>query len=234
MKKQALVIGASGGIGAAISETLHQDGYHVVMAARSEEKLEAEAAKRNIVERTIMQVDLSDPVTILGLYRSLEDAFEHPVQTIVIAAGGWIANQVTDSFEDLNTGFNTMIERNFTGPALAIFEGAKYLKKFGGGRLINISSHAATKQLPGNLAYGPSKAAIRQFALSLDNEIGPEVDITDIQPAVVNTDSMTKQLGDQADKAISPSAIGKLVVSLANLDRNTKVREISLDAEYQF
>jgi NADP-dependent 3-hydroxy acid dehydrogenase YdfG len=232
--KNALVIGATGGIGQAVVEELCGAGFHVVLASRNKEKLEELASSLPEGKSTIIPADISSRESIENLFSQLEAKVKVPVETIVVAAGGWAPNGFDSDLESFEENLSKMVVQNLTGPAVALFAGAKYLKKQGGGILVNISSHAARKSLAGNLGYGPTKSGIFWFTQLLNDEAGETVRVTDIQPAVVNTESMTKQLGQNANKAIQPADIGKMVVLLTQLSPHTTVSEIHMDANYKF
>ncbi|MCA9359644.1 SDR family oxidoreductase [Candidatus Kaiserbacteria bacterium] len=232
--KTALVIGASGGIGQAVVEELVSAGFEVVISARNKEKLETLASSLPENTVTIIPANISEKDSIEKLFLEIENKLENPVGVVVVAAGGWAPNTFENDLTSFEDNFTQMVEQNLTGPALALFAGAKYLKKQGGGILVNVSSHAARKSLAGNLGYGPTKSGIHWFTQLLNNEAGETVRVTDIQPAVVNTGSMTKQLGECSHKAIQPEDIGKVVVLLTQLSLHTTVSQIHLDANYEF
>lgn len=78
--KQAVVIGASSGVGLATVRQLVAEGASVIAVARGREGLDALAAAFDGAVRTI-QADATDPSTARGLLR------DHKPQLVVLAAG---------------------------------------------------------------------------------------------------------------------------------------------------
>ncbi len=185
--KRALVIGATGGIGRAVVEELFGAGFYVALSARNKEKLEELARSLPKGKTVIIPADISNRESIENLFAVLKTELKEPIDIIVVAAGGWAPNGFDSDIASFEENLSKMVDQNLTGPAVALFAGAKYLKNQGGGILVNISSHAARKSLAGNLGYGPTKSGIYWFTQLLNDEAGETVRVTDIQPAVVNT-----------------------------------------------
>ena len=232
--KNALVIGATGGVGKDIVLKLIEAGFHVVLSARNKEKLTvfADSFSKDCV--TIIAADLSESESIDNLFSEIESSFTNPINLVVVAAGGHVATSLDDSFEKFVEDTNSMVAQNLVVPAMAMFRATKYLKENRGGRIINISSHAAYKVLENNMAYAPAKSGISSFVEQLSAATGEIVHVTDIQPAVINTESMTANLGDQAEKAIQPATIGDMVAMVAELDKHTNIPLLRVDADVVF
>ena len=69
MKKNALITGATGGIGMAIVDILSKK-FNLILVARNEEKLEKLSSKNNSVLQYI-KCDLSNPNEIKGLIEKI-------------------------------------------------------------------------------------------------------------------------------------------------------------------
>ena len=98
MQRTAVVTGASIGIGAATAVKLAEAGYHVVLAARRADHLEAVAARIREAggQATIQQLDVTDRAAI----DSFADALER-CDVLVSNAGGAIGmDAVADSAPD--------------------------------------------------------------------------------------------------------------------------------------
>src|SRR5512147_2118259 len=126
MKEQtdstALITGASGGIGLELSRLFARDGYHLILVARSAEKLHALAAE---LERTygiavtVLPSDLSQPDAAQELYRQVQAKGIH-VDALVNNAGFGIMDplataRLEDSLEmiRLNTLSLTVLTQLF-------------------------------------------------------------------------------------------------------------------------
>lgn len=91
MKKYALVTGGSGGIGFAISKQLIEDGYTVYMHYNKNEEKVKELEKQ-IGEVIPVQANLACADGVEKLWAQID----HPIDTIVYAAGKSIFGLVTD------------------------------------------------------------------------------------------------------------------------------------------
>ena len=73
-KKTVLVTGASSGIGKALAEQFAKDGYHVVLSARSQDKLEfiaEDLRSRFKVFATVVTADLETPEGARQLHQQI-------------------------------------------------------------------------------------------------------------------------------------------------------------------
>ena len=93
VKEYAVVTGASSGIGAATARLLAKNGYHVIAAARREDRLAQLAKEDSNIEPFIL--DVTDQKSIAGLVTHLKGK---PVSILVSNAGGaFDALAVTDA-----------------------------------------------------------------------------------------------------------------------------------------
>ena len=71
-KKIALITGASSGIGAALSRSLCEKGYHCILAARSEDKLEklAQSLRNDGFDCSVLIVDVGNESSVDALFEA--------------------------------------------------------------------------------------------------------------------------------------------------------------------
>jgi 3-oxoacyl-[acyl-carrier protein] reductase len=188
--KTALVTGASRGIGEAIARRLGEAGAHVLVAARTLDRVNAiasEIGNATGVELDISAADVRDRVTALLKAR--------PIDILVNNAG--ITED--DLFIRMKPEAWTNVLRTNLDSAFHITqEVVKKMIRTRWGRVINISSIVGLMGNPGQVNYAASKAALIGFTKSLALEIGSRnVTVNAIAPGYIQT-AMTEALGDDA------------------------------------
>lgn len=232
--KTAIVIGATGGIGEAIARRLFDEGMNLALVARNETKLEKLQSQLGD-KAEIFPADAGDMQQVVELFEKVKASFKS-IDLVVIASGGWQASSLDDDADTASAALEQMIESNLL-PAFNVgFVAAQFMLEQGYGRIFNISSHAAVRDLPGNLTYSPVKAAARKFFVSdlysaLENS---KVKVTDIQPALVATPAMKEKIPqDKHDLVVAPEDIANMIVSIAKYPASRGVPEVLIDG-YKF
>jgi NAD(P)-dependent dehydrogenase (short-subunit alcohol dehydrogenase family) len=213
--KTAIVLGASGGIGSVFARKFYEAGANVVLAARNEKKL-IDVAKNLGSERTMVApVDAADQNGVPELFERARERFGG-VDGVVISVGSWKQLNVGDSLALAVGLFEEHVQSLLRPSFLVGYTAAQYFNFHGRGLIANISSHAAVRaELPGNLTYGPMKAAARHFMLALRHELaGSGVRVVDIQPAIVNTPGNRDALATDKQRALAvqPEAIAEWLI----------------------
>ncbi|HEX7808824.1 MAG TPA: 3-oxoacyl-[acyl-carrier-protein] reductase [Thermoanaerobaculia bacterium] len=188
--KTALVTGASRGIGEAIARRLGETGAHVLVAARSVDRVNeiaGEIGNATGVELDISADDVRDRISAL--------LKERPIDILVNNAG------ITD--DDLfirmkPEAWTNVLRTNLDSAFHITQEIVKKMIRARWGRVINISSVVGLMGNPGQVNYASSKAALIGFTKSLALEIGSRnITVNAIAPGYIQT-SMTDALGDEA------------------------------------
>jgi 3-oxoacyl-[acyl-carrier protein] reductase len=160
--KNALVTGASRGIGRAIAEELSGAGASVVLGYRSGRE-EAEELAESIGGRAL-QADVSDPDEAKRL---VEEAGE--VHVLVNNAGvtrdGLLARMPDEDWR-------TVIETNLSSVFYTCRAVARGMMKRRSGAIVNVSSIVGLHGNPGQTNYSASKAGIIGFTKALARELG--------------------------------------------------------------
>lgn len=111
-----------------------------------------------------------------------------------------------------------LVTVNAAWPMAACAAAAGRLRDQGGGRLVVLSSVAAVRTRPGNLAYGAAKAAVDTFALGLRQAMaGTAVTVQVVRPGYVATKMTAGR--PPAPFATRPEAVAEAVVGAAPGDR---------------
>ena len=113
MNKVVLVTGASSGIGEAVARKFAENGFAVILAARSEDKLAALAESlKPVTEVYAARLDVSDSNSIDVFFDSLPDAFQH-IDVLVNNAG--LALGLEPAHEAHLDDWETMVQTNIMG-----------------------------------------------------------------------------------------------------------------------
>jgi 3-oxoacyl-[acyl-carrier protein] reductase len=216
--KTALVTGASRGIGEAIARRLGEAGAHVLVAARSLDRVNEIAAE--IGNASGVALDIAAPDVRERVSALLK---ERPIDILVNNAG------ITE--DDLfirmkPDAWTNVIRTNLDSAFHITQEIAKKMIRARWGRIVNISSIVALSGNPGQVNYASSKAALIGFTKSLALEIGSRnVTVNAVAPGYIQT-AMTEALGDEARTALTdrialkrlgtPDDIAHTVVFLAS------------------
>ena len=195
--KNALVTGASGGIGRAIAETLHSSGATVTISGTRMETLEELA---NVLgERVhIVSCDLSNGLEVENLSKSALEKMGS-IDVLVNNAGITRDNLfMRMSDED----WSTVLEINLTSTMRLCRGVLRGMMKARWGRIINIGSIVGSTGNPGQGNYAASKAALLGMSKSLANEVASRgITVNCIAPGFVKT-AMTDKLNDNQKEAI--------------------------------
>lgn len=183
----AIVTGAGRGIGAVTAQRLAAAGAAVVLAARSEDEVEAVAARiRQGGGRAIaVAADVSDLNGVEEIVESALEQFDR-VDILVNNAGViWPLEEVAETDPE-EWAYNIMI--NLVGPFFMVRNVLPVMLDQGYGRILNLSSGASTTPLLGASAYCAAKAGLDMFTRTLALELaGSRVSTNLLYPGEVDT-----------------------------------------------
>lgn len=183
MKKRAIIVGASSGIGWELAFILAQNGYLLGLAGRRRHLLE-ELQNRLPGPAYSKQMDVADQPTAMKGLEELIDKLGG-LDLIVISAGIGFINPDLTWAEEKET-----IEVNVAGFAAVANVAFRYFVRVGRGHLVGISSIAAHRGSREAPAYNASKAFMANYLEGLRNraiKAGLPIVVTDIQPGFVDT-----------------------------------------------
>ena len=195
--RNALVTGASGGIGEAIARALHAQGATVGLHGTRVERLDALAAELgNRVK--VFAANLADrgEVKALGLCLLAElEGVDILVNNAGITRDGLfvrMSDEDWDAVLDVNLGAVFRLTRELTHPMMR--------RRFG--RIINITSVVGVTGNPGQANYCASKAGMIGFSKSLAQEIASRnITVNCVAPGFIES-TMTGKLNDKQKETI--------------------------------
>jgi 3-oxoacyl-[acyl-carrier protein] reductase len=183
--KVAIVTGAAGGIGAAVSQRLAKDGFTVIVnyagKAQPAEALvrEIEAAGGRALAH---QADIGDAEAVRKMFDAAETAFGG-VDVLINNAGIMQLAPIADSDDAM---FDRQINVNLKGTFNTQREAARRLRD--GGRIVNFSSSVTGLLQPGYGVYAATKAAVEAMTSILTKELrGRAITVNSIAPGPTAT-----------------------------------------------
>ncbi len=196
MKKNALITGATGGIGMAIVDILSKK-FNLILVARNEEKLEQLSSKNNSVLQYI-KCDLSNLNEIKGLIEKINMdnlAIDVLVNNAGINDDSLFLRMNTEKWENV---INTNLSSNFHLTSHI----SKLMIKKKWGRIINITSVVGHTGNLGQANYCASKAGIIGMSKSIALELAKRnVTVNCISPGFIES-NMTDLLTDNQKEII--------------------------------
>lgn len=183
--KVAIVTGASRGIGLAIAERLVAEGAKVTLTARKQEALEEAAA------------GLGGPDVALAVAGRADDP-EHQADAISRTLDTFGSVDLLVNNTGINPVYGPMVEMDldaarkiFEVNVLSALSWTQQVHKAWmgqhGGSVVNVASIAGIKPAPGIGFYGASKAMLIHVTQELAVELGPDIRVNAVAPAVVKT-----------------------------------------------
>jgi short-subunit dehydrogenase len=201
------IIGASSGIGAALALALLQRGAHVAVSARREEALQAVVAGHG--EARVLAFDLTDDAAFAAASDALFKAWGG-IDLVVFSAGAYAPMRAWQL--DAND-IDRLLAINLRAPMAATAQLLPRLLKQGSGALAFVSSVAGFRGLPKAAAYGPTKAALINFAETLYLDLAPRgLSVFLINPGFVAT-PMTAANDFEMPALISPQQAAEEIIA---------------------
>lgn len=206
----AIVTGASRGIGLAIAERVVAEGGRVVITGRKPEPL-AEAVD-----------GLGGPDVALGVPGRADDA-DHQDEAIARAIETFGSADLLVNNTGINPVYGPLMELDLDAArkivevnCLAAIAWTQKLHKAWlaehGGAVVNVASVGGIRPAPGIAMYGASKAMLIHLTEELAVELGPDIRVNAIAPAVVKTKFATALYEGREDEVAAAYPLKRLGV----------------------
>ena len=208
--RTAIVTGASRGIGLGIAQRLVADGARVVITARKPEPLEEAVAA------------LGGPEHALGIAGRVDDV-DHQAEVLAKAIETFGSADLLVN----NAGINPVaggllqldleaarktVEVNCLAGISLVQQAHRAWMAEHGGAIVNVSSVAGLGPTPLIAMYGASKAMLNYITQELAVELGPNVRINAVLPAVVKTQFATLLYEGREQEVAAPYPLKRLGV----------------------
>nr|WP_297430347.1 SDR family NAD(P)-dependent oxidoreductase [uncultured Actinotalea sp.] len=187
-----LVVGATGGLGAAISRRLAERGARLTISARSAERLDALAAGLGNAVVGSHAADVTFPDAPARLVAQASAA--GPLDGVVYAAGVVAFGPVTELDDDV---LDALLLVNLVAPVRLARAVVPVLAD--GGFLAHLSAVVAERPTAGMAAYSAAKAGLTAFDAALQHELRRrKVRVLDVRPPHTETGLADRPIAGQA------------------------------------
>lgn len=187
--RNALVCGASAGIGRAAALALASLGASVTTLARSRSKLEALAPDLRAAGAPaahVLEADLDDrPAVRRAVLAHI--AAHGPIHVLVHNTGGPAAGPILDAREE---EFIIAFSRHVLSAHLLLQLALPGMREAGYGRMVNVLSFSVKEPIRGLGVSNTIRAAMAAWAKSVSHELPPGVTINNVLPGYTATERL--------------------------------------------
>ena len=203
-QKVAYVTGRKGGIGTAICQRLHKDGFKVIAGCGPTRDYQ-----KWLDEQKALGYTFYASVGNVGDWNSTVEAFtkakaEHGSIDVLVNNAGITKDRmfIKMTKEDWDAVMNTNLDSMFNVTKQVVPD----MVEKGWGRIINISSVNGEKGQAGQTNYSAAKAGMHGFSMALAQELANKgVTVNTVSPGYIGTDMV---------KAIRPDVLEKIVATV--------------------
>jgi acetoacetyl-CoA reductase len=222
-KKVAYVTGGMGGIGTAICQRLHNDGYTVIAGCGPTRDF-----KKWIDEQKALGFTFYTSVGNVADWDSTVDAFtkaknDHGPIDVLVNNAGITKDRVF--LKMTRDDWDAVIDTNLNSMFNVTKQVVPDMVEKGWGRIIQISSVNGNKGQSGQTNYSAAKAGMHGFTMALAQELASKgVTVNTVSPGYIGTDMVRAIRQDILDKIVAtipvkrlgtPDEIGSIVGWLA-------------------
>ena len=200
-QKVAYVTGGMGGIGTAICQRLHKDGFTVVAGCGPTRDFQ-----KWLDEQKALGFTFSASIGNVGDWQSTVDAFtkakaDHGPIDVLVNNAGITKDRVF--LKMTREDWDAVIDTNLNSMFNVTKQVVPDMVEKGWGRIIQISSVNGNKGQAGQTNYSAAKAGMHGFSMALAQEMATKgVTVNTVSPGYIGTDMV---------KAIRPDVLEKIV-----------------------
>ena len=183
--KVFIVTGGSRGIGYEIARLLLEQKAKVVICGRKQEGLDLAAQQLKAGDDLLpIQAHIAQPEAVENLFDQTRERFGG-LDGLINNVGMNIITSVVDADPGL---WGKIIDSNLNGTFLCSRKAGQMMREQQKGKIVNISSIAASRSAPAMGIYGIAKAGIEMLTRVLAQELAPSnVQVNAVAPCMVRT-----------------------------------------------
>jgi len=200
MKRIAFITGATAGIGSATAEILAQNGFHLILSGRREERLQELKQKLEKVSDNpvmLLTFDIRDRKACEQAWQSLPEAWKD-IDVLINNAGlaAGLAPIDTGDVDD----WECMIDTNIKGLLYLTRLVSPRMVERQSGHIINLSSIAGREAYASGNVYCATKHAVQALTQGMRMDLVQHgIKVSSVAPGAVETEfSMVRFKGDEA------------------------------------
>jgi NADP-dependent 3-hydroxy acid dehydrogenase YdfG len=179
-----LITGVSSGFGKEMTKQLLAKGETVIGTVRNKEKVS------DLIEQypDTFDCQILDVTDIAAIQAVVDNSFaKHKRIDVIINNAGYGLFGCAEELS--NDEINQIISTNLTGSIMLIKSSLPYLRKQGGGRIIQISSYGGQVAYPANSLYHATKFGIEGFCEAVAQEVAQfNIGVTIVEPGGARTE----------------------------------------------
>lgn len=184
MARTWLITGVSSGFGYEMTRLLLEKGDTVIGTVRNTAKVE------NLIKQYPDTFDcrLLDVTDVTAVQQTVKESFEkHGTIDVVVSNAGYGLFGCVEELSD--DEINHIIATNLVGSIQLLKTSIPYMRKQGGGRMIQMSTYGAQVAYPANSMYHATKFGIEGFCEALAQEVAQfNIGVTMVEPGGARTE----------------------------------------------
>ncbi len=208
--KVAIITGATRGIGFATAKLFLENHAKVVILG----------SKQESVEKALAQLEGTYKDQVLGFYPNLmkeeevRKVFEETERVfgkidILVNNAGVSSSTPIENYEF--SDFEKIMDLNVNAMFLCSKIATEYMRKIGGGVILNTSSMVSIYGQPSGSAYPTSKFAVNGFTKSLARELGKDhIRVNAVAPGVIRTDMVASLPKEMLAPVVAQIPLGRM------------------------
>lgn len=208
-KKNALVTGASGAIGAAIALDLAAAGYRVIASYHGNQQAASTCVERIVAqggEAVALQADVSRRESVEALFSTIEERFGFVAFLVNNAGINRDAMLMLMSDEQWDEVLNTNLRGAYLCSQLAL----RGMMHLGGGSIVNIVSASGIRGQLGQCNYAASKAGMIGLTKSLAREMGRyKIRVNAVCPGIIPSPMSKEYIEKGGDRLRTDIPLGR-------------------------
>ena len=233
--KNIIITGAAGGLGSSVAKSFALNGANLLLTDIDLKKKKLKNLSNNIIKRfgvtcNFVSADISNRSEVDKIFPLSINKFSKRIDCLINCAAIYHKNFWEPISSKNIEGWDKIIDVNLHGTLNMIRQILPIMQKQKSGNIISITSDSGVETIPGESAYGISKAAINKMMEYLARE-NPKTGIrfnsnapgyidTPLLRSLIKTKKIEKQAIDSipANRFAKPQDISNIVLFLASSD----------------